>query len=108
MKIINNSNEFDQLSSENNIVVADFYADWCGPCQVLLPIVEEVANEYLGRAEVVKVNVDHNQELAMRFGVRNIPTLLFIKNEKVVAKMIGVQSKSEIELKIKTLEISVN
>lgn len=108
MKIINNSNEFDQLSSENNIVVADFYADWCGPCQVLLPIVEEVANDYRGRAEVVKVNVDTNQELAMRFGVRNIPTLLFIKNEKVVDRMVGVQSKSEIELKIKTLEISAN
>lgn len=108
MEAINNIQEFDQLISLEKLVIADFYADWCGPCQVLLPAIAEIAKEYQGRAEVVKVNVDNNKDLAIRFGIRNIPTLLFIKNQEVVDRTVGVQSRGEIEKRINNMESHEN
>lgn len=94
MKTVNNMAEYDALINSDKPVFLDFYADWCGPCQLLLPIVEELSKEYEGKVEVVKVNVDNNNELAAKFQVRSIPALFFIKNKEVVKKLQGVQTKA--------------
>lgn len=75
-------------------VLIDFWAEWCGPCRMVGPIVEEIANEYEGKAVICKVDVDENPGITSRFGIRNIPTLLFFKNGEVVNKQIGAVPKS--------------
>ena len=75
MKKVENNQDFEQLMSQENPVLLDFYADWCGPCQSLLPTVEKLSKEYEGKVEIQKVNVDENRELAVKFGVRSIPAL---------------------------------
>lgn len=75
-------------------VLVDFHADWCGPCRAQSPIVERLAEEYAGRARIGKVDVDDEQELAARFGVRSIPTLIVFDEGKVVDQLVGAQSKS--------------
>ncbi len=77
-------------------VLVDFYADWCGPCKMMAPVIEELASVYEGRAKIGKLNVDLNEEIAMKYGVMSIPTLLVIKNGQVVGKMVGVQSKEAV------------
>lgn len=81
-------------------VLVDFYADWCGPCRAIAPIVEEIAHELDGRLKVVKLDVDQNQETAMQYGVQSIPTLLIFKNGKEVERLIGYMSKSKLLSKI--------
>lgn len=77
-------------------VLVDFYADWCGPCKMMAPVVEELAAEFSGKAKVGKLNVDQNPEIAQQYGVMSIPTLLIIKDGQVFYKAIGVQSKQTI------------
>ena len=84
--------EAEVLKSDKPVLV-DFYADWCGPCKMMAPVVEELAELYQGKAKVGKLNVDDNEEIAMKYGVMSIPTLLIIKNGNVEAKMIGVQKR---------------
>ncbi len=84
--------ETEVLKSDKPVLV-DFYADWCGPCKMMAPVVEELAELYQGKAKVGKLNVDDNEEIAMKYGVMSIPTLLIIKNGNVEAKMIGVQKR---------------
>ena len=86
---------FDALVSENKKVLLDFYADWCGPCRMVAPIVHEIAEERDDIA-VGKINVDDNMDLAMKFGIVSIPTLVVIEQGEVVNKMVGARSKSEI------------
>jgi len=96
---INNSN-FEEVMSTDKPVMIDFWAEWCGPCRMVAPLVEEISNEYADRAVVGKVDVDNNQELAMKYGVRNIPTILFIKNGEVVDKSVGAVPKNVLTDKI--------
>ncbi|MDR2626864.1 MAG: thioredoxin [Dysgonamonadaceae bacterium] len=99
---ITNSN-FDELVNGNKPLVVDFWAEWCGPCRMVAPVIEEMAAEYEGKVVVGKIDVDNNDDIVARFGVRNIPTILFIKNGKVVDKHVGACTKTVLEEKIKTL-----
>jgi thioredoxin 1 len=81
-------------------VLVDFYADWCGPCRAIAPIVEEIARELSDRLKVVKLDVDQNPETAMQYGVQSIPTLLIFKNGKEVERLIGYMSKTKLLSKI--------
>ncbi len=87
--------EAEVLKSDIPVLV-DFWAPWCGPCKLLTPIMETLAVEYAGRAKITKVNVDDNQELAGRFGIRGIPTVMVFKGGKQVASLVGVRPKEEI------------
>ena len=80
-----NSQNFEQLATSGQLVVVDFWATWCGPCQLVGPHIEKLAHEYEGKAVIGKCDVDRDQELPSRFGIRNIPTILFIKNGKEAA-----------------------
>lgn len=77
-------------------VLVDFYADWCSPCMALAPILEEIAEEYAGKVKVCKVNIDKQMELAIRFRVLSIPTLIFFKNGEITQRLMGYCSKEEI------------
>lgn len=92
--------ETDVMASDK-VTLIDFWAEWCGPCRAVGPLVEELANEYQGQANVGKVNVDENPGISQRFGIRNIPTILFIKNGEVVDKQVGAVPKSVLEDKLK-------
>ena len=85
---------FQEIIASEKPVLVDFSAEWCGPCRMVGPIVEELAKEYEGKAVIGKVDVDSNPNISMNFGVRNIPTLLFFKNGKVVDKQVGAVPKS--------------
>lgn len=84
-------------------VLIDFWAVWCGPCRMIAPFVEEMAKEYDGKAVIGKVDVDSNPEVAARFGIRNIPTVLFVKNGQVVDKQVGACPKSVLTGKMDAL-----
>lgn len=78
-------------------VLVDFWAPWCGPCKMIAPVLEEIAQEYGDKIKVVKLNIDDNQNTATQFGVRSIPTLILFKNGSELGKMVGVQSKESIK-----------
>jgi thioredoxin 1 len=94
---------FKELLEGEKPLGVDFWAEWCGPCKMITPIVEELAAEYADRVVIGKVNVDENDELPTEYGIRNIPTLLFFKGGELLDKHIGVISKDALEEKIKTL-----
>ncbi|RKX97295.1 MAG: thioredoxin [Spirochaetes bacterium] len=88
------------ISEDNKLVIVDMWAEWCGPCKMIEPILEEVANEYSDKVKLVKLNIDHNQETPVKYGVMNIPTLLFFKNGKEVDRVIGAIPKRQLVKKI--------
>lgn len=101
-KIINDSN-FNEVLNETLPVVLDFSATWCGPCKKIAPIIDELAAEYEGRVVVCKADVDENDELTAKYGVRNVPTVLFIKGGEVMDKNVGASPKNVFVEKIEAL-----
>ena len=95
---------FDEmvLNSDKPVLI-DFWAEWCGPCRMVGPIVDDLHKDYEGKAIVGKVNVDEQQEIAAKYGIRNIPTILFFKNGEIVDKNVGVSPKSDLAKKIDVL-----
>lgn len=88
---------FAELIAGDKLVVIDFWATWCGPCQRLTPIIEALAEEYGDRAVIGKYNVDEGEELTSKYGIRNIPVVIMIKGGEVVAKKVGVASKADLQ-----------
>lgn len=88
---------FEEVIKSDKPVLVDFWAEWCGPCKMIGPIVEELAGEYEGKAVVGKVDVDANPNTAVKFGIKSIPTLLVFKNGEIVDKVIGAVPKSKLE-----------
>ncbi|RRJ90782.1 thioredoxin family protein [Flavobacterium macacae] len=108
MRIINDMQEFDQVVGQGNIVIADFYADWCGPCKALLTTLDSLSVEFEGRADVIKVNIDDQHELASRFGIRTVPTVVYFQNQKVVDKTVGLPTVGELQARVMAMEANKN
>jgi thioredoxin 1 len=99
-----NDGNFDEIVVKSDIpVIVDFWAEWCGPCRMIAPIVEELSKEYSGRALVVKCDVDSSPGVASRYGIRNIPTVLFFKDGKIADKQVGAVPKSNFVTKLNAL-----
>ena len=104
MAIAVNDSNFNEIVIKSDVpVLVDFWAPWCGPCIVIAPIVEELAGEYEGKAVIAKCDVDNSSEVPVKYGIRNIPTLLFFKNGEVVDKIVGSTTKANIVAKINSL-----
>ncbi len=99
---ITNEN-FESLKNGNLPLVVDFWATWCGPCKAIAPIIGELAEEYDGKLVVGKCDVEEADEIAMEFGIRNIPTILFFKNGQVVDKFVGATTKAKLQEKFEAL-----
>jgi len=92
---------FEEVVLKSEVpVIVDFWAEWCGPCRMVAPVVEELSHDYEGKVLVTKVDVDSNPNVAMQFGIRNIPTILFIKNGEIVDKHVGAAPKSTLAAKV--------
>ncbi|HJR63329.1 MAG TPA: thioredoxin [Gemmatimonadaceae bacterium] len=90
-----------EIEKHEGLAVVDFWATWCGPCRLIAPILDQLAVEYSGKAKVAKLDVDANQETAMRFNVRSIPTILFFKDGRLVDSVIGAVPRAKLESKFK-------
>ena len=92
--------KFQEIISQDKLVLVDFYADWCGPCQMMAPVLKEVASELGDQASIIKVDVDRNQLIAQRFGVRSIPHLILFKNGQIKASKAGIMTKRDMKIMI--------
>ena len=99
MSVLNlNKDQFEEEVLKSNLpVIVDFYADWCGPCKMMAPVIEEVSKELEEKVKVAKVNVDENQELAMEYGIMSIPTVLIFDKGEVKTQLVGLRDKNEIK-----------
>ena len=103
MKSINSNKQFNDLVRQEKPVLIDFYADWCGPCKMLMPTVEKLAKEFDGSIKIQKLNIDKNPEIADKFKVKRIPTLFFIKDQKIVERINGMTSETTLRKKLKSM-----
>jgi thioredoxin 1 len=97
---LTDANFQETVLDSDKLSVVDFWAEWCGPCRMITPIIEDVANEYDGAVNIGKVNVDHNSDVSMKYQVRSIPTILLIKGGEIVDKHVGTISKAKLVEKI--------
>ncbi|HLU69465.1 MAG TPA: thioredoxin [Fibrobacteria bacterium] len=97
---LTNENFDSEVVAHQGTVLVDFWAPWCGPCRMVGPVVEQIATEYAGRAKVAKLNTDEASDIASRYGIRSIPTLLFFKNGEVVQQLVGAYPKPKITEKL--------
>ena len=104
---ITDANFEELVLKSDKPVLVDFWAEWCGPCRMIGPVIEEMAKEYEGKALIGKVNVDENPGVSAKFGVRNIPTILFIKNGLVLDKSVGAVPKAQLTTKLESCLIHV-
>ncbi len=93
----------DEIINSDIPAMVDFWAEWCGPCKMVGPIVEELAQEYNGKIKIAKMDVDKNRETPVRFGIRNIPTLILFKGGDVVKTIVGAQTKNNLDEELKKL-----
>ena len=93
---VTDSSFADDVTNSNVPVLLDFWAEWCGPCKMIAPILDDVAKDYAGKVKVAKINIDENQQTPAQFGVRGIPTLMLFKNGSVEATKVGALSKSQL------------
>ena len=103
MEVTITNENFESLKTGEQPLVVDFWATWCGPCRMVAPIIADLAKEYDGKIVVGKCDVEENEDLAVEFGIRNIPTILFFKNGQVVDKIVGAQSRAKIDEKFQAL-----
>ncbi|WP_273445392.1 thioredoxin [Neolewinella agarilytica] len=103
MKSITSNKQFNAIVASGRPFVLDFYADWCGPCQALLPTVEKLADEFSDSVDVYKINIDEQRDLAAKFQVRSIPSLFFMKSNKIKDSLKGMASEHQLRKKIKAL-----
>ncbi len=95
---------FEKEVLQSNIpVIVDFWAEWCGPCRMVAPIVKEISGEFEGRAKVAKMDVDSNPDIPVKYGIRNIPTILFFKNGQIVDKQVGAVPKNVLVSKLEAI-----
>lgn len=97
------SNFQTEALDKEGVAVVDFWAEWCGPCRLVGPVIDELSKDYEGKATVGKVNVDTNPEVSMKYGVRSIPTILFLKNGEVVDKHVGTATKQTLATKLEAI-----
>lgn len=90
----------EKVISSDKLTVIDFWAEWCGPCRAIGPVIEELSKEYAGKVNIGKVNVDNNPQLSTQYGITSIPAILFVKDGKVVDKLVGAQPKANFVKKI--------
>jgi len=102
-KYIELTNDNFEASTSTGVALVDFWAPWCGPCRMISPVIEELAEEFEGKAAICKVNTDEQQELSTKFGVRSIPTIVFMKDGEVVDTMVGAASKQAFTDKLNSL-----
>ncbi len=100
---LTDSNFQEQVLNNSGPVLVDFWATWCGPCRAIAPVIEELAKDFEGRATIAKMDVDHNQQVPMNYGVRSIPTLLIFKDGVVVDQLVGVVPKKKLAEKLEAL-----
>ncbi len=97
------SNFKEEALDKEGVAVVDFWAEWCGPCRLVGPVIDDLSKDYEGKATVGKVNVDNNPEISMKYGVRSIPTILFLKNGEVVDKHVGTATKQTLANKLEAI-----
>ena len=102
-KYVELSNDNFEATIAEGITMVDFWAPWCGPCRMIAPIIEELAEDFEGKATIAKVNTDEQQDISVKYGIRSIPAILFFKDGEVVEQMVGASSKSSYADKLESL-----